>query len=215
MTDTIYVYGKRMEDSMCWAAYEDPDTGVEPNPTLSPDGSGGGTTATKLDFSADDICAEGAAKKIGEHIVSLLSSVGPSEYGTYLQKNSDTSFAAHQNGIYTNHDPLYAKLPRLLDYSSIRGTVHNHVWNSSTVDPYINHINRYPGPEDWGALDEIVSPTNGAIAANPDLLSVYITDPWGDTKEFLYRDRELYQQMDDTARINGENLPDEVQECTQ
>ncbi len=216
MTDTIYVYGQRMDDPGYWYTYEDPDTGLEPNPTLSPeDGDGGGndTTTTKLQFSDVDTCAEGAAKKIGQHIRDLKSCVGDYEFGTYLVRTPTNSYGAHENGIYTSHSPSYAGLPRLLDYSAVEGTVHNHVWNPSTEQPHMNYINRYPGPEDWGGLDEMVSPTNGAIPADPQKLSVYITDPWGVTREFRYADRDLYEQMDDPARIDGDNLPEEVREC--
>lgn len=216
MTDTIYVYGKRMEDAGFWSSYDDPESGVEPHPTLSPEegGSGGDEPpTTKLEFSEDATCEEGAAKKIGEYIRDLVASVGQYEFGTYLVRSPVNSYGAHENGVYTNYSPAYAKLPRLLDYRAVRGTVHNHVWNTSTTEPYANHINRYPGPEDWGGLDEMVNPTNGAVPADPETLSVYITDPWGVTREFHYADRALYQQMDDAARIDGGNLPEEVREC--
>jgi hypothetical protein len=199
-----------------FVGYEDSGSGAEPNPTLSPELGGGGEQIPYEDyeFEDDQSCDHGAAKKIGQKIAELVQSVGRYEFGTYVSRNIDGSFGAHDNKIHTNFDPGFVGMPRLNDYSSIRGTIHNHTWSSDTAnDPNRNFISRYPSGRNWAGLEELVNPSNGASPADPNLLSVFITDPWGTTREFRYLDRTIYEQMTDSQRVTGENLPPPGQDC--
>lgn len=216
---TIYVYGTRMEEAVLWAGYPDDGTGLEPHPTLGPSdgggGGGGGDNPAEHTFLETDICPEGAAKKIGSHIHNVLvTSAGEYEYGAFLEAKNDGMFGAHGGGIHSNYSKTYAILPGLPDYSNVLGTVHNHLWSNDTEDPWRNHINRYPGPEDWAGLDQLVAPPPGVPPADPSRLSVYLTDPWGTTREFRYSDRATYEAMNDDDRRLGNNLPDEVEDCS-
>jgi hypothetical protein len=50
--------------------------------------------------------------------------------------------------------------------------------------------------------------------ADPDNLSVFILDPFGDLREFQYGDRALYEGMTDSQRYQGQSLPPETQGCS-
>jgi hypothetical protein len=165
-------------------------------------------------FSTDEPCDHGAAKKIGEAMNSLTEVVGKVEFSAYVYHNPDGTYGAYDDKVYTSMSPSFSSFPRLIDYSNVRGMHHLHPWNSSTSsDPYINYINRYPGPEDWDGIEELANPMDGAVPADPNSLSIYITDPWGETREFRYQDRHIYEQMTDAQRIAGDNLPPPVADC--
>jgi hypothetical protein len=177
-----------------------------------PDGSGGGgDNPYEFTFANDDApCKQGAALKIGNHLHGLESTIGKYEFGALIVQNADGTYGALDNGINTSYSAHMARLtpPEGTDYSQILGIVQNQPYDTSLSGFNSNYLNRYPSDGDWMALETLAE--YGADAAR---LSIFITDPWGTTREFKLSDKALYQAMNDSQRLQGGNLPPETVPC--
>ena len=173
-------------------------------------GAGGDEGATNTDFSVtndDAICQDGAAVNAAAAISSLVNTVGNFEFSGLLVQNSNGTFGLSQNELSTRYSTDSSSFDGLSSYSSSYGIVHNHAFDDSNYNA--NFLNRYPSSGDWAALDLLV-----AGGANPNNLSVFILDPFGDLREFSYTDKALYESMTDSQRYADENLPSETQGCS-
>ena len=96
--------------------------------------------------------------------------------------------------------------PSFTDYSSVHGIIQNQPWNDNNI--WANYLNRYPSGQDWIALERLAN-----LGADPTNLSIFITDPWGDTREFKLADRSIYEAMNDSERMAEQNLPPKTTDC--
>lgn len=184
-------------------------------------GSGGGsTTGTPAvpvaphpqDCGTDD----GAAVQVARHVKGELPAgvSGPVdpvktasgndwrqvEFGTMIVRNSDGSFGALNDSIYSND--LSNKVQ--INYSSsqpVQGFWHSHPVNNVSSD--LQLIGRYPSIDDWDMLDRIKAGANAA--SNP---SLWIMDSLGVTREFKWEERDYFKELlnNDTKMKNGEGL---------
>ena len=124
-------------------------------------------------------------------------------------KGADGLYGPLGGGIHTDYSPNYVNLTpdsTFADYGNVHGIVQNQPWNDQNL--WNNYLNRYPSPQDWIALERLAN-----LSANPANLSIFITDPWGDTREFKLADRSIYEAMNDLQRLNGQNLPPKTTAC--
>ena len=184
-------------------------------------GNGGGsTTGTPAvpvaehpqDCGSDD----GAAVQVARHVKGELPTTvsGPPdpvttasgndwtkvEFGTMIVRNSDGTFGALNDSIYSNDLPRDVQI----HYSAteaVQGFWHSHPSASFFTSDRL--IGRYPSLSDWNMLDRIKA---GAGAASDP--SLWIMDSWGTTREFKYSERDYFKNMhNDLSRMeNGEAL---------
>lgn len=98
-----------------------------------------------------------------------------------------------------------------VSFSQVIGWVHNHP--THTYGGPQADINRYPSGGDvpggdWNVADWFVS--QGAGGVGGEGFALYIIDTEGDMREFEYKDREIYMNLDATERGRGEHLPGEI-----
>lgn len=176
-------------------------------------GDGGNPSSPYEYFIAheDASCAKGAALNLGNHFHNVLEvSVGKYEFASIITRNADGTYGALNGGIHTDFEPSIVTLDGLegTDFSLVVGIVQNQPFDTDVDRWADNYFNKYPSDGDWGALDELVR-----RGADPSRLSIFITDPWGVTREFKLTDKSMYQAMNDSQRLAGENLPPATTAC--
>ena len=118
------------------------------------------------------------------------------EFGAVIVKNSNGSFGALNDMIYSSDQPAYAAVPSGVG-QAVQGLWHTH----STQDPGQRPIARYPSPGDWSALARIAGQSGAAL--DP---SLWITGPDGVTREFKLSDRASIESLSSDQMRNGEGL---------
>ena len=158
----------------------------------------GGTNPIEHSHNMDAASSSESALQISDRIQGISASENY-EYGAMIVANADGTFGAANDGIHTDYSSSNVSLGTVDDYSSVVGIVHNHPWDTSNF--YDNLADRYPSTADWAALDQLVS--NGA---NPNNLSIFILDGFGNLREFKYSDKAIFINMSLSDKWNGVNL---------
>lgn len=212
--EDIVVTGKRLPEPSYWDGGGNGGTGGWTS-------GGGGTTTTsgpvavephEQDCGTDD----GAAVQVAKHVIGELPAgvSGPPdpvttasgndwrtvEFGAIIVRNSDGSYGALNNMIYSSDQAGYVALPSSVG-QPVQGLWHTHPTRDSTTMQ--RAIDRYPSAGDWSALARIGGQTGAA--ADP---SLWITGPDSITREFKLSERAYYESLaaDPTKMVNGEGL---------
>ncbi|HEX8238551.1 MAG TPA: hypothetical protein VF574_02300 [Allosphingosinicella sp.] len=173
------------------------------------EGSGGGESsagggATAVEQHTQDCGTEdGAAVQVAKHVKGELPPgvSGPPdpittssgndwtkvEFGALIVKNSDGSFGAFNDLIYSNDDARYVLVP----YNStqpIQGFWHTHPAGADSAGQQA--INRYPSPFDWNVLSQIAG--RSSSVSDP---SLWVTGPDGVTREFKLSERSYFEDL--------------------
>ncbi|HEX8467230.1 MAG TPA: hypothetical protein VF620_05455 [Allosphingosinicella sp.] len=184
-------------------------------------GNGGGsTTGTPAvpvaehtqDCGSDDGAAVQVAKHVkGELPTGVSGPVDPVttasgndwskvEFGTMIVRNSDGSFGALNDMIYSNDLPNKVQI----NYGTtqpVQGFWHSHPGTNVSSD--LKLIGRYPSIDDWQMLDRIKA--GAGATSNP---SLWIMDAFGVTREFKYDERDYFKDLlnNDAKMKTGEGL---------
>lgn len=184
------------------------------------EGGGGGDASSPgndLSHPADCSSIAGAADQIRDAIVktkeegSAVSSSSFVEFGTIIVRNSDGSYGAVNNMIYTDDLPgrvdIEDNLPA--DLSTMVGIIHNHP-GTSTGDYSTNLFYSYPSAGDWQSLANLSSRSG---APNP---SIWLIDAFNNVREFRLSDRQKYESLSEDEMRNAVDLPapSAVQGCS-
>lgn len=107
------------------------------------------------------------------------------EYAAALV-TSDGNLSFFDEGYFTDNLSYQAGLPiPVAEQSSVVSIIHNHPIQGDIKDS-INKENRYPSNDDWNGADLLIA--NGA---DPNILSLTIIDPFGETRVFPYADKSI------------------------
>lgn len=183
--------------------------------TGSGTGGGTGTYATAVTQHTQDCGTEdGAAVQVAKHVKGELPAnvSGPVdpvktssgndwtkvEFGALIVKNSNGSFGALNDTIYSNDLSNYIQI-QYNTPQSIQGFWHSHPdTNSGIIDKLKG---RYPSSADWNTLARIA----GGAGAVQDP-SLWIMDYSGTTREFKLSERSYFESLDDTQQVEGTGL---------
>jgi hypothetical protein len=194
------------------------------------DGGGGGTgpTATPAEQHTQDCGSEdGAAVQIAKHVTGELPAgvAGPPdrvttsagndwtqvEFGAVIIRNSNGTFGALNDMIYSSNQQTYAAVPSGVG-QPVQGLWHSHPTRGGDSQ---QAIDRYPSLDDWASLARVAS--QAGAAANP---SLWIMGPDGVTREFSLSERSYFESLStdtDTSRmVKGEGLDgkERTQSCS-
>ena len=183
------------------------------------DAPGGETPGDDLEHEQDCTTAAGAADQIRDKIVStetdgstLTTSHQKVEYAAFLVKTPDGRFGAAGDMIYSDSSPSYVDLTDNIpaDPSAIVGIIHNHA-GSPSGDYFTNVMNAYPSGDDWKSMTSLVN----TYHLDPNVVSIWVIDAWGNLREFKYSDMAKYTAMDEPQMKDPNNLPpkSEVEGC--
>ena len=86
--------------------------------------------------------------------------------------------------------------------------VHNHPAWVYASSPELAAVNRYPSANDWGFAQWMVN--GGAGGANGEGFAMYVIDTAGKMREFEYGDRSRYENLSQSQRERGTDLPAET-----
>lgn len=104
------------------------------------------------------------------------------EYGLTIARDGDSFVVGRvtRGESYSESDQPKTELapPRGFDWENVVAMIHSHPEADNSA---ANRRNRAPSDADWLAADEAV-----ARGANPDELTIYIIDKWGDLRAFDY-----------------------------
>ncbi|HEX8064196.1 MAG TPA: hypothetical protein VF535_13400 [Allosphingosinicella sp.] len=212
--EEIVVTGKRLpQPTYYW------DGGSSGSSGGSTGGGGGGSagpTVTAVEQHAKDCGTEdGAAVQVAKHVTGELpaGTAGPPdpmttsagndwttvEFGAVIVRNTDGSFGALNDMIYSSNLPGYAALPSGAG-QPVQGLWHSHPTRGDAAQ---HAIDRYPSTGDWAALARTAD--QAGAAANP---SLWITGPDGVTREFSLSERGYYESLaaDPSRMVDGEGL---------
>lgn len=195
-------------------------------PDKSGGGGGGGTknfisaTPAVADYDADCSTDDGAAVQVARHVIGAppSSAAGPVdagiairtpagndwtkvEFGAVIVKNSDGTFGAHNDKIYSGDDPRGVKLaaPKSADIS---GTWHSH--GSGGIENYYPSDRLSGAVNDWQQLQAL---KNNYAPNNPSYdPSMWITGSDGVTREFKLSQREYFESLSLDQKRSGEGL---------
>jgi hypothetical protein len=120
------------------------------------------------------------------------------EFGALIVRNSDGSFGALNDKIYSNDLNNYVQI----NYSPgqpVVGFWHSHpAVGSGNIDIAKG---RYPSASDWNTLARIAA--GAGAGSNP---SLWIMDAKGVTREFKLDERRYFESLDDAQQVGGEGL---------
>ena len=122
------------------------------------------------------------------------------EFGAIIVKNSDGSFGALNDTIYSNNLPNKVQI-QYNTAQPVQGLWHSHSGADVSSDQRL--IGRYPSLDDWDMLDRIKA---GAGAVSDP--SLWIMDAFGTTREFKFSERDYFKNLHNeaTKMKEGEGL---------
>ena len=171
--------------------------------------SDGSLASFHQEFVFDGVCSDAVAVEVLDDIYTAGKSSGY-EFAITIVNNSDGTFGAYQDSIFTNYANSYVNFPAPRD-GSVTGFVHNHAWSTDTsIDPFINQRSQYPSGPDWEQADKVVAEGG---TSDPDNLSIYIIDVDGVIREFRYTDKAFYQSLTNQQKYDKVGLPVPLQPC--
>jgi len=185
--------------------------GYDPNPFISPEGTGGGPPPETIYFKrVRCTIPDQAAKRISDHIDFNLVGSESVEFSATILGAGGGYFQTYQDKIWTSLDPSEVSIhfPPPDGLSSVVMTFHTHPV-SLEPSPTLDALNRYPSPKDWEEAARIV---NAYSANHPSLLSLKLAIRGPDKKIriFNFSDRARYESKSVADKIAGVDLPPEV-----
>lgn len=195
MSDLIIVVGYRIKFEAVEAAgaifgnYVDQDTGIEPHPTLSPDGGGSviyidePNACPVADAPANvplpDLHAAAAA---ATKAIEEMENYRGWEYGVIIFESNGT---IGYTPLFTQENPDYVQWnPGLADVPSgarVLALLHSHPDQTDIDDTT-------PTGDDWIAYDEFraLSGSTREITVDPNMLNYIATSPYSSLKTYVY-----------------------------
>lgn len=125
------------------------------------------------------------------------------EFAAAVVRNSDGSYGALNDSIYTQRLDNSSYVPGIAHVQNVAGIVHNHPDNYSGDNGDLK--SRYPSTQpggDWDAL-QALKDASGDPNYDP---SLWIIDPFGTVREFKLSDRAYYMNLTDGQMLSGVGL---------